>query len=166
MSPVDTIDTASLRKLYEENPSAKAAFDHFARRQNNSAKTTVDRLHTALRTSGHEVSRRDVIELFKVLQEARCGRFVIGRRGQPSRFEWTVGLTDVGRVAAGEQVKVEKITAAETADFDNNGADASELVEHRYRLRADLELTVALPMDLTPAEADRLACFIKTLPLS
>lgn len=105
MTPTDAIDSASLRKLYAASRSAKAAFDHFAQRQNNSAQTTIDRLQAALRSSGQDVSRPDIVDLHKALEDAGCGEFKIGRRGKPSRFEWSVGLTDVGRSAAGEQVK-------------------------------------------------------------
>lgn len=165
MPTADPINTAALRSLYAESRSAKGAFDHFAQRQNNSSKTTIDRLQAALRANGQDVSRRDLIDLFKALEEAHCGTFVVGRRGRPSRFEWDVGLTDVGRSAAGEQVKVEAITQAETADLDDDGDDIAALVEHRYRLRADLELALPLPLDLTPSEAGRIADFIRTLPI-
>lgn len=164
MTPSDSIDSASLRKLYAASRSAKAAFDHFAQRQNNSAQTTIDRLQAALRGSGQDVSRRDIVDLFKALDEAGCGDFKIGRRGKPSRFEWSVGLTDVGRSAAGEQIKVEAITQADQSDLDDD-VDSEELVEHRYRLRADLELCIPLPSDLTPSEASRVADFVRTLPL-
>lgn len=164
MTPSDSIDSTSLRKLYAASRSAKAAFDHFAQRQNNSAQTTIDRLQAALRASGQDVSRRDIVDLFKALEEAGCGTFKIGRRGKPSRFEWSVGLTDVGRSAAGEHIKVEAITQAEQEDLDED-ANSEEMVEHRYRLRADLELCIPLPSDLTPSEAGRVADFVRTLPL-
>lgn len=160
MASPDTIDIASLRKLYAASRSAKAAFDHFAQRRNNSARTTIDRLQSALRGGGQDVSRRDVIELFKSLQDAGCGTFVVGRRGKPSRFEWSVDLTDVGRSAAGEHVKVEAITESDQEDIDDNG----EMVEHRYHLRAGVELRIALPRDLTVSEAGRVADFVRTLP--
>lgn len=165
MAPSDTIDTAPLRKLYAASRSAKAAFDHFAQRQNNSAKTTIDGLQAALRAKGQDVSRHDVIEIFKALEVADCGSFVVGRRGKPSRFEWAVGLTDVGRSAAGEQVRVEAITESDQKDLDDEADDDEEMVEHRYRLRADVELSLALPPDLTASEAGRIADFIRTLPL-
>lgn len=164
MSAVFSIDTIALQKLYTLSRPAKATFDHFAQRQNNSARTTIDRLQAALRAGGQDISRRDIIELFKALEEARCGTFVVGRRGHPSRFEWAVGLTDVGRSAAGEQVKVEPITDSAAGDHDAEN-DAEEMVEHRYRLRANMELCLEFPPDLTASEAGRIADFIRTLPL-
>ena len=67
-----------------------------------------------------------------------------------------MGLTDVGRSAAGEQIKVEAITQ-DQAGLDQDGDDSEEMVEHRYRLRAGLELCIPLPADLTTAEAGRVA---------
>jgi hypothetical protein len=165
MTNTDSINPAELKKLYATSRSAKAAFDHFAQRQNNSSHTTIDRLQAALKGSGHDVSRRDLIDLFKSLEGVGCGEFVIGRRGKPSRFEWSVGLTDVGRAAAGEQVKVEAITQASQTVLSEAG-DSADMVEHRYRLRADLELTLLLPLNLTASEATRIGDYVRTLPLN
>jgi len=158
-------DTNALRKLYGASNAAKAAFDYFAQRQYNSARTTVDRLLAALKQEGHDVARSDIVELFKALQSAGCGDFVIGRKGHPSRFEWTVGLADVGRSASGEPVKVEAISEAEKLETAEEEASA-EMLEHRYRLRPDTELKISLPVNLTAAEATRIADFVRTLPFA
>jgi hypothetical protein len=165
MTNSSNIAVAPLRKLYTTSRAAKAAFDHFAQRKNSSAQTTVDRLQTALRQDGQDVARSDIIDLFKALGEAGCGHFVVGRKGHPSRFEWLVSLIDVGRSAAGEAVKVEAITESERADSINDDS-AVELIEHRYRLRADVDLRIELPLNLTAAEASRVADFVRTLPFA
>jgi len=157
--------TAALRKLYSSSRSAKAAFDYFAQRQNGSARTTVDSLQVALRRDGNDVARSDIVDLFKSLEAAECGSFVIGRKGHPSRFEWRVSLIDVGRSAAGEAVKVEAITDAERADSEELD-EVETLLEHRYRLRPEVELRFELPLNLTPAEAVRISDFIRTLPFA
>jgi hypothetical protein len=165
MTNTSSISVSALRKLYTNSRAAKAAFDHFAQRKNSSAQTTVDRLQTALRQDGHDAARSDIIDLFRELANAGCGHFVVGRKGHPSRFEWLVSLVDVGRSAAGEAVKVEAITESERGDAINND-DGVELIEHRYRLRADLDLRFELPVNLTSAEASRIADFVRTLPFA
>lgn len=157
------VNVAGLRKLYNSSRSAKAALDYLAARQKNSAHTTVDSLKAALRADGQDVARSELIDLFKELAAAGCGKFVVGRKGHPSRFEWTVSLADVGRSAAGETVKVEAITASK-GDAKLDTEDADQLIQHRFRLRSDLELLFALPANFTLAEASRLADFFRTLP--
>ena len=45
--------------------------------------------------------------LARALEQAGCGQFVVGRRGQPSRFEWAFSCISLGQAAAGEDVKLE-----------------------------------------------------------
>ncbi|MHB8762676.1 MAG: hypothetical protein ACYC6J_09920 [Coriobacteriia bacterium] len=159
MTPIN-YDIDAIRKLYASSSAAKAALDYFAGRQNNANASKVDRLLDVLRYRGHDVSRFDIIEFFRALEAAKCGRFVIGRKGHPTRFEWSASLISVGQAAAGETNVVDELTDTEALSDD----DDTGLLEHRFRLRADLELTIELPDDLTASEAGRLADFIKTLP--
>lgn len=160
------VDTAAVRELYTRSQAARSALDHFAKRKNKSAITTVDRLQAALRSEGDELGRGEILEVFKALARANCGIFVIGRKGHPSRFEWSVNLVDLGRSASGEPVKVEAIASPATNVRPTAIGDEEDdaLVEHRYRLRPDLELRFDLPTSLTAAEASRISDFIKTLP--
>lgn len=47
----------------------------------------------------------------------------------------------------------------------SDGFPEPEPRAHRLHLRHDLEIKLELPVDLTPAEADRIAAFVKTLPI-
>src|SRR5205814_3568836 len=91
-----------LRQLYRQSPVAQAFFDHAARRERDQSETKVDRILILLNAEGHAFPRRDIIALFRKLQEQGCGQFVEGRRGWPSRFVWSSGLISVGRAASGE----------------------------------------------------------------
>lgn len=121
------IDT--LRQLYANSPAAKAFFDHAARRERDQSETKVDRILVRLKAEGHEFRRRDIIDLFRKLQDQGCGQFVEGRRGWPSRFVWGTGWRSVGRAAAGEPQTIEQISAEEGAldqahsDIDVSAAD-------------------------------------------
>ena len=113
-----------LRQLYLESPVAKAFFDHAARRERDQSETKVDRILILLRAEGHVFPRRDIITLFRKIQEQGCGQFVEGRRGWPSRFVWSTGLTSVGRAAAGESEPIAHISTEEnTLDHDYGDAD-------------------------------------------
>src|SRR5437660_10263948 len=94
-------DVNALRQLYRDNPVAKAFFDHAARRERDQSETKVDRILVRLKADGHEFQRREIIELFRTLQDQGCGQFVEGRRGWPSRFVWAAEMTSIARSAAG-----------------------------------------------------------------
>ncbi len=157
------VNVGSLTSLYRSGAVPKAVFDSFARRQKNSAKTTVDRLQSSLRQEGYDIPRSELVAFFRQLEEANCGQFVIGRKGHPSRFEWITSLISVGQAASGEVTKVDTIAesgSVEEAEEDIDG----QMLDHRYLLRPGLELKFTLPQDLTQGEASRIADFVRTLP--
>lgn len=133
-------------------------FETLARRLRNSAVTTVEQ---AMEFAKGE--RREIVELFKRLEELELGAFVIGRRGAQSRFEWWVRLTDVGQAYAGE---IDEIEPASQEDLQEEVESFEDelLVRHEYRLRPELKISMDLPVNFTKREAERLANFIATLP--
>src|SRR5262249_27686240 len=115
-----------LRQLYRQNPVAHAFFEHAARRERDQSETKVDRILVLLRAEGHAFPRRDIIALFRKLQEQGCGQFVEGRRGWPSRFVWSSGLISVGRAAAGDSQSIARIST-EANTLEQEDADTDQL---------------------------------------
>jgi len=157
-----TLDNRRLKNLYSSNENFKFAFDYFAGRQYNSKKTSADRLLSALKKEGHEISRGEIIDLFRALETSLCGKFFVGRKGHPTRFEWSVGLVDVGQAAAGEEIEVRPLTESDREVDAGDDDDAEQLIEHRFMLRPSLEVKLMLPSDLSKTEATRLSDFVKT----
>ena len=147
------IDVKGLASLYQNNTAARAFFEYAACRQRNTRTTPIERIQKVL---GQEVSRSELIGLFKELGKMGCGHFVAGRKGHPTRFEWQVGLVSVGRAACGESEEIE-----ETIDDDYETID---LLTHTFHLRPDVPVEFDLPRNLTENEASRLADYIRTLP--
>src|ERR1035441_2984276 len=117
-----------LRQLYRESPVAQAFFDHAAKRERDQSETKVDRILILLRAEGHAFPRRDIINLFRRLEEQGCGQFVEGRRGWPSRFVWSAGLTSVGRAAVGEPQTIEHISSEDgVVDGNHKNVDQSNI---------------------------------------
>ena len=106
---------AVLRELYAQNEVARAFLDHAARRERDQAETKVDRILILLRADGHEFRRREIIDLFRKLQEQGCGQFVEGRRGWPSRFVWSTKMTSIGKTASGVSESIEHISTEDSA---------------------------------------------------
>ena len=92
----------AIRKLYRSNAAAQSLFDWTASRERDATATSIDRISNRL-----GVSRGEAVALARSLEQAGCGQFIVGRRGQPSRFEWEYSCISLGQAAAGEDVKLE-----------------------------------------------------------
>lgn len=164
-----TLEKKALKALYSSDPAFKLILDEFGSRLRNQQVTKLDQLLLRLSNAGKGVARTDAINVLRKLEEAGCGKFLTGRKGHPTRFEWQYDLVSVAKVATGEVQIAEEIQPAPQTD---NGEESVEeevplpegAIEHTYQLRADWRVTMALPSDLTAREAARLSEFIKTLP--
>lgn len=148
----------NLRKLYKKNKAARAFFDHAAQRLKNQNETKVDRILKVLREEGHDISRSDIIEVFREFEKEKLGNFVIGRRGWSSRFVWSMAIVSAGKAATGESEEVEELPPQPEEDSE-------ELVTHKYRLRSDFTLELKIPADLSVTESKRLSLFVRSLPI-
>jgi len=108
-----------LRRLYNQSPVARAFFEHARSRGRDQSETKVDRIRYLLKVAGNDFSRREIIDLFRKLEDQGWGRFVEGRRGWASRFVWSAEMTSLGRVAAGDSQDIEHISTEE--DAQQNG---------------------------------------------
>ena len=113
-----------------------------------------------LRADGTKIGKSDLIGAFRELERLDCGRYIEGRHGHDSRFDWeTTKSLVASKAARGTETNAETETdeIEETYDYD--------VLDHSFYLREDFLLTITLPVDLAESEAKRLANFIKTLPL-
>jgi hypothetical protein len=158
----ESVDIKGLRRLYNSNGCARALLDYMATRKYNSMETTVDRLESVV---GDEWGRRDLVGVLKELQSLNCGEFIIGRRGQASRFQWAVQMISVGRTAKGDITGVELLKAEEAKPEESGETELpADAIRHVFNLRQNYLVTLELPTDLNSREANRLAEFIRTLP--
>src|SRR6266566_8268956 len=159
---IKNVESKYIKNLYGDNECAKAILDYASSRSRNSSVTNVDRLTWVISRDGRTFSRREVIEVLKALENLGCGKFVIGRRGQPSRFEWEVQMIGVGKVARGDHAEIAPLSEGEELPEETEDDEMREgLIRHSYKLRLDVTLTLDLPIDLTSKEAVRLSEFIK-----
>lgn len=154
----------ALRELYTSSEVAKAFFDHMASRQRRQSETRVHRILEVLNRDGFDFSRRDIVDLFKSLQEIGCGRFYPGRHSWPSRHVWgEVNSLAVARLAIGEEDETELLE--DGGEAEDMYEDEGSLLTHTFNLRSDLAIKIHLPSDLSVNEAERLSLFVKSLPM-
>jgi hypothetical protein len=149
-----------LKCLAATNRCARAILNHAATqtKADSGTQSTVDVLCGALRVeSGEIVSRRQLVQTLKMFSAAGYGKFIAGRQGMPSRFVWALPLVTVAAMGNG--------AAADAAPTGTPALTEPALCSHSFRLRQQLMVTFNLPSDLTAREAERLALFVRALPL-
>jgi hypothetical protein len=148
-----------LQQNYKTNEAVRAICDHISDRSNNQNETGLDRIHSRLGQDGYDFKRSDVIAAFRLLEIAECGKYIEGRHGKKSRFLWLVESKLVAGAAQGTETKA----ALVAEDASNDESIKSEMIEHSYFLRPNLELSIELPANLSRNEAQRLSQFIDSL---
>lgn len=96
------IDLAGLSSAYQDDQSLKIILDHFAGRQRNQKVTEVDGLVEALGRVGLWPTRSSIVRAFRSLDALGVGRFIPGRKGHATRFEWLEKSLLVRGAATGE----------------------------------------------------------------
>ncbi|HYV49176.1 MAG TPA: hypothetical protein VFA20_30155 [Myxococcaceae bacterium] len=149
-------ENAHLRLLYQQDDHLRLVADYLASRERNAEFSTVDAL--CQRTG---LGRGAVIDVLRLFEKDGFGDFIVGRRGQPSRFRWGVSMIAVGRAASGEPVDIDR-------DVDAGVSDGASIPMRTWRniVRDEVPIELELPVDLTPEEAARLAKWIESLPLA
>ncbi len=89
--------------LYKNDPHARQYFDLIADRERDASATSIDRISWLL-----GITRGEAVALARRLEDAKCGEFVVGRRGQKSRFVWEYSCISLGKAAAGETSNLEQ----------------------------------------------------------
>lgn len=152
------MDEEQLKLAYDQDEVVCAICDHMAERPKNQKSTRLHRMLHHLNREGYDFKRSAVIAAFRQLQEADCGRYVEGRHGYKSRFDWSVKSMLLRDTVDGK----ESVESVEEIDDDFEEYE-SEMIEHTYVLRPDLTIVLELPEDITPREAQRISQFIDSL---
>lgn len=87
----------AIRALYEAQEWAQMLFDHWANFKRNPKETAVSQLTRQL-----NVTTTEATAYAKELAEAGCGKYVVGRKGNESRIQWTYTCSSLGQAATGQ----------------------------------------------------------------
>lgn len=97
------VDVSGLRAFYKLDRTGQHVLESFAIRRNNWKITTVSSLFSVFRLIGLEISRKEIVRVFKELERFNCGEFVLGKvagdRNLQSRLVWRVPPGMVGKIA-------------------------------------------------------------------
>lgn len=104
------VDLAGLRRFSRSHSNAPKVLDILASRSNDSRITTVSSMVARLSGAGFAITRPEIMDVFKALENFNCGKFIkeksiVSRADRASRFEWRVSLVTVGRRAADRKIR-------------------------------------------------------------
>lgn len=128
--------------LYRAHESIQKLFAALQHEVPKEGRTTVEELSEV-----GGVSRTDAIALLRELANCGCGKFTVGRRGHPSRLEWSVNPAQLSEQLAqlSEQLAQARIATSQTPAESEGVRDEPKL--------ALVEPTVAAGFSLTPPSA-------------
>ena len=120
----------------------------------NKSEVVVDR---AAKNLG--LSRAEVVWAFKELEQARHGRFVVGRRDHPSRFIRVAARP----VSQDVEFSAGPTVAAAAPPFATTAADPLLGGEQSFVLMRSKPFKITVPMDLSRAEADKISRWLDVI---
>jgi hypothetical protein len=157
-------DKEKIRRLYDSDPVAKALLDALAEPRKNALntvpegvlvrETTVDQVVTAAKCE-----RPQAVKALQQFEMLRCGRFVTGRRGLPSRLEWSYSW---------DPIKLAKEVTGKSGSTGRATAPPPDIkfVEQLIWVRPDVQVSVRFPQDLTQEEAEKVAGVVRNIWLT
>jgi hypothetical protein len=154
-----------LQALHAESEVTKAFFGILSRRKNDAKETRVNRTVQLLDAENVTATPREITRIMHRLEELGLGRYIPGRHSSPSRFEWSTSAKAAAKAATHQSSDLDLSLPPGPSISDEEEASVGTL-EHRFHLRPELQVTIELPVDFTPLEAERLAAYIKTLPIA
>ena len=159
----------ALHQLLRARPTLDRLLDSILAAGADEGRTTVDDI-----LADGEVPRRQAINLLRDLESLGYGAFKVGRKGHPSRFEWSIDPAELAAAldAGGEPDCDDDDEPSETLTVNHDELALAELprartterdIAHQYVLRPDCRVSLNLPDNLTRREAEVLADWVRNL---
>lgn len=173
MNPIlqDPRKAKRLRQLAGGNTAYADVFAFLAGLKNKHRRTDIQSVARLSR-----VPLTEAVGLFRELDEIGAGKFVLGRRGYPTRFMWDwrhVPSHALASIALGqaqpEDFAKQDDASAEVDEpqdlLDEDTVEPETILErtHRFHLREDYEARLVTPLDITAKEIAELARWVSTL---
>lgn len=181
----------ALHQLLRARPALDRLLDSIITASAEEGRTTVDELLV-------DVPRKHAIALLRELEGLGYGTFKVGRKGYPSRFEWSIEPEELRKLLdddeeqqaaeaaarsvaepapapeklaptrmsfMGQPATIDLADVRPPADGPARTASRSSgnEIEHQYVLRPDYRVSLNLPDDLTPREAEVLGAWVRNL---
>jgi len=141
----------ALKRRVEPKSESALAARIVAQREPGRAEVSLERLEAEF----SDASRYEIVASLKELEKAGNGQFVVGRKGQRSRFIWARGKAPAAPRVAKTAAKAVPVPGA-----------ASRTLRHSFHLRPGLLVSIELPEDVTATEVARFCSFLQAIPFA
>jgi hypothetical protein len=149
----------TLQQLLQTRPALDRLLDSILTAGADEGRTTVDDL-----LADGEIPRKQAIILLRELESHGYGTFKVGRKGHPSRFEWIVDPEEHRKLLDDEaDERVPPEPAPTPLELPSTPVFSAAEVQHQYVLRPDYRVSLSLPENLTPREAEVLGDWVRNL---
>lgn len=152
------MDLDQLSELYRSQESIQNLFDTLGEEPPEDGRTTVAELCEL-----SELSRAEAIALLRELAELGVGKFTLGRRGHPSRLEWSVDPAELVSELDSSATQLAAAPAPPAPPSEPSGPPPTGMVVHEFQLRPGLRIPLRLPADLSRGEAEALSSWVRLL---
>jgi hypothetical protein len=168
------------RRVESKSPSPLSA-RILAQREPGRPEVSLERLEAEF----GEASRYEIVASLKELEKAGSGQFVVGRKGQRSRFVWARDKAPAGPRIAKRAAKASRRAPVQAAPGAAAAAPAlssepspkgtageallpaaSRTLRHSFHLRRGLLVSIELPEDVTATEVARFCSFLQAIPFA
>ena len=143
--------------LVEKYSAAEDLFEYLAYDTDSFRSHSVSLL--ARRT---RVDYYDLVKVLKQLDHLSIGTFIVGRKGNDTRVNWSFNSVCIGKVGLGKKHFLEPVPK-NALDYDGP-ADDEFIREHEFYLRPDFKLKFELPSDFNRIDQNRLEKWLATIP--
>lgn len=130
--------------LYSSTAYARLLLDSTAQRERDASYTSITRIAKII-----GADRTAAIALAKQLEDAGCGRYIVGRRGSISRFEWEFSCISLGRAMTGKAVELKKVDKY-TAEGDQDPGESDPVEGGAFTIakaKEELSKSLGVPIE-------------------
>jgi hypothetical protein len=145
---MDTEIVKKIRSLYESDEVARKLFEWLAKRTNDVAETSIDRICGML-----ELERYQGVELAKTLASLGVCEFIVGRKGWKSRVRWRYSVRSLGQAARGSAASIATIDPEleeEVADQQLTGGETTEVKQEMGLTLVEAKKGLAVTFGVKP----------------
>jgi hypothetical protein len=171
----------ALKRRAESKSESTLAARIGAQREPGRAEVSLERLEAEF----GDASRYEIVASLKELEKAGSGQFVVGRKGQRSRFVWARDKAPAAPRAAqkaasapkrsrvrADRGAVDRAPGLSSEPAPQGSASkppvpaASRTLRHSFHLRPGLLVSIELPEDVSATEVARFCSFLQAIPFA
>jgi hypothetical protein len=156
----DVVDIDEIVAAYQEKKAVRESVKYLASRERDprNSETKAENLRWELRQRGNDFTLEEIIGVLELFGNLGCGVYRKGRPREQSRLLWQASARQIA-----QQVMIQAQAGPEETVQDQ---ETPEIETHYFPVRKGVQQELRLRSDMTAAELDNLADFVKIIAAS